>query len=146
LDIGDAGDGAAHGVGGVGHAEGAIAVAAAALVSNQVAVAADAPGGEAGARTINGDEGVDLSFELFVEQMADAAEIALALFADGGDEEDGAVEGGVVFMESAGDGKDAGEAAAIVTDAEALHFIAFAFNGNVHAFGEYRVEMGAEDD
>src|ERR1019366_7464751 len=59
----DLGDGAPHGLYGVGHAEGAVAVAAGPFERHLVAVAAHADVSDAETGTVHRDELIDLSFE-----------------------------------------------------------------------------------
>jgi hypothetical protein len=116
----DFGDGAPHGLDGIGHAEGAVAVAAGPFERDLVAVAADADVGDAEAGAIHRDELVDLSFEAVEEEALHAAQVAQAFLADIGDEGDGAGGFHVALVEGADDGEHDGQAAAIVADAGAF--------------------------
>ena len=98
-------------------------------------------------QTVDGEEGRDpVAQRAFGEQVADAAQVALALLPDIADEEEvllGLDPGGV---ERADEGQQHREAAGVVADAGREELRAFAPDGAVRALGEDRVEMGRDDD
>ena len=90
FEIGDFGDGAAHGLNGVGYPEGAVTVSTGAFESHAIAHAADTDIDDAQAVSIHGNELVDLARHAFGEKSLHAAKISQAFFTDIRDEGDGA--------------------------------------------------------
>ena len=79
-----------------------------------------------------------------VDESAHAAEIAFALFADVGDEKNGAARLDSGFVNGAGDGDEAGEAGSVVGDAGRVQAVAVAADFNFGAWRENGVEMRGE--
>src|SRR5688500_4231687 len=116
---------------GVGHAEGAVAVAAGSDDADAVAVAADRLVDDAEAAAVDGDEVVDPALELVIDEVPNAAEVTGSFFADGADEEDGAWSSDVGVVQGLGDGEEDGESAAVVDYPGAFERVADVFDGDV---------------
>ena len=113
----------------------------------QTAERAGDDGGAASAFECNGG-GDAVAIGAALEEMTHAAEVAFALFAYVGGEEDGDGWGDFGVLERGGDGEQRGESGAVVADAggvDAGGVLFFDwFDGRVG--GEDGVEMGGEED
>ena len=107
LDVGDGGEDAAEDEDGIGGAGVGPGVAAGAGDGDAEAEAAEGAGDDGvGAAAFEGDGGGDaVAVGAALEEMAHAAEVAFALFAYVGGEEDGDGRGDVGVAEGGGDGR-----------------------------------------
>ena len=140
----DFGDGAAHGLYRVRHAERAVAVAAGPFEGHLVAVAAHADVRDAEPGAVHRDELIDLSLEAVEEEALHAAQIAQPFLADIRDERDGAGSFHVAVIQRADYREHDGQSAAIVADARRFEDVALARDFDVGAFGEDGVEVRGE--
>ena len=123
-------------------------MAARSLEGHAVTLGADAAGGELGdAAAVEREEGLDLVLVLALgEQVADAAQVAEALFTDGADEQDVGLGLQAAGVEGADVLEQGGEARRIVADARRVEPRALARHLHVRPFREYGVEVGGGDD
>ena len=114
------------------------------------AEAAEGAGDDGGAAAaFEGDGGGDaVAIGAALEEVTHAAEVAFALFAYVGGEEDGDGWGDVGVAEGGGDGEQSGEAGGVVADAGSVDaggvFFFDGFDGG--AGGEDGVEVGGEEN
>ncbi len=112
-----------------------------------VAIAADANVGDAsGFARFDRDEIVDAAFECGAEELFHAAKVAGTLFADVGDEGDGASSGEVGVVHGVDDGEQSGESAAVVADAGTFEDVSGACDVDVSLGREDGVEVGGEHE
>ena len=147
LEIVDVGDGAAGSLDGIRNAEGTVAVTAGTGEGHAVSVAADSDVGDAsGFAGFDGDEFIDIAFECGPEEFFHAAKVAGTLFADVGDEGDGASGGEVHVVHGVDDREESGEAAAVIANTRAFEDASGAGDVDVCLGWEDGVEVCGEDE
>src|SRR5690242_9262244 len=96
-------------------------------------------------RAVDRDEVVDLPLEGVREQVARAAQVSLAFLPDVADEIHGAERLHIRALEGADDGEHDGQSATVVPDAWTGERRPVAFDFDVRAFREHRVEVAFDE-